>query len=60
MTTKIARHRQRKKASARLAAALAARGYSLAVHYHTSAAEAKETIHQPATSGARTEVFQPI
>jgi pteridine reductase len=41
-----------------VAAALAAKGYSLAVHYRTSEAEARETIHDLRNLGARTEGFQ--
>jgi len=48
----------KKRVGSFVAAALAAKGYSLAVHYRTSEAEARETMHQLRNLGARTEGFQ--
>jgi pteridine reductase len=48
----------KKRVGSIVAAALAAKGYSLAVHYRTSEAEARETMHDLRNLGARTEGFQ--
>jgi pteridine reductase len=48
----------KKRVGSFVAAALAAKGYSLAVHYRTSEAEARETMHDLRNLGARTEGFQ--
>ncbi|HEX5102486.1 MAG TPA: SDR family oxidoreductase [Pirellulaceae bacterium] len=48
----------KKRVGSYVAAALAQRGYSLAVHFRTSAEEARETIHALRNLGAPTEGFQ--
>ena len=48
----------KKRVGSFVAAALAAKGYSLAVHFRTSLAEARETMHALRNFGARTEGFQ--
>lgn len=48
----------KKRIGSVVAAALAKQGYSLAVHYRTSEAEARETMHDLRNLGARTEGFQ--
>ena len=48
----------KKRVGSFVAAALAAKGFSLAVHYRTSEAEARETMHDLRNLGARTEGFQ--
>jgi pteridine reductase len=48
----------KKRVGSFVAAALARRGYSLAVHFRTSAEEARETMHALRNLGARTEGFQ--
>src|SRR5262245_52411595 len=41
-----------------VAEALAARGYALAIHYRSSAAEAQETVERLRALGAEAEAFQ--
>ena len=48
----------KKRVGSYVAAALASRGYSLAVHFRTSVEEARETMHDLRNLGARTEGFQ--
>jgi pteridine reductase len=48
----------KKRVGSYVAAALASRGYSLAVHFRTSVEEAGETMHDLRNLGARTEGFQ--
>lgn len=48
----------KKRIGSVVAAALVKQGYSLAVHYRTSEAEARETMHDLRNLGARTEGFQ--
>jgi pteridine reductase len=48
----------RRRVGWHVADALAARGYALAVHYRSSAAEAKETVAQLRSRGVQAEAFQ--
>src|SRR5260221_11447512 len=48
----------KRRVGSHVAEALAARGYALAVHYPTSAAEAQETVARLRANGAAAEAFE--